>query len=201
MILVTGFKPFLGEALNPSELLLRDFQGLPGVETLLLPVEYDGSFNNLQVHLQRKFQFVLMLGQAGGSANIRLERVALNMEDASVPDESRVDRHGHLIEVSGPPAIFSSLPLNQWMLKLRSEFPEIGYRVEVSNHAGTYVCNSLYYKALRHIGAHTLFVHLPFLPEQVKSKAPGTPCMELSDQRKLVTELLKLISVKSAGRD
>lgn len=201
MILVTGFQPFLGEAINPSTLLLRELRGLPHVETLLLPVEYDGSFHNLKVHLQQKFQFLLMLGQAGGAANIRLERVALNLEDAAISDEGKTLRQGHLIEVSGPAAQFSDLPLNQWCQKIQSQQPEIGHRIEVSNHAGTYVCNSLYYKVLRHFGPNSLFVHLPFLPEQTKAKAPGTPNLELEDQKKLVLNLLELISMKRAGSD
>ncbi len=195
MILVTGFKPFLGETLNPSEVLLAKLKSLKQVETLLLPVEFDGAFNNLKIHLQQKFKFILMLGQAGGSANIRMERVALNLEDGMTPDAVGTVRIGHLIEISGPPAIFSPLPLNQWRQHLTELLTAggLGHRIELSNHAGTYVCNSLYFKTLRHSLTPALFVHLPYIREQVLSKAPGTPFMDLGEQWEVVQNLIGIL--------
>lgn len=195
MILVTGFKPFLGESLNPSEILLNEFKNFPHVETLLLPVEYEGSFNNLRIHLLQKFKFILMLGQAGGSAKIRLERVALNLEDSKSPDSSGVLRQDHRIESSGPAALFSKLPLNPWAQKIQEagKDRDLGSSLEVSNHAGTFVCNSLYYKTLRHSTVPALFVHLPFLPEQVVAKAVGTPSMDLKLMKTAVESLLEII--------
>lgn len=191
MILVTGFKPFQNEPINPSEKLLETLRGLPHVETLLLPVEYDGAFNNLKIHLLQKFDFILMLGQGGGFSNkIRLERVALNLEDGDRADEAGVQRKGHLIEVSGPPAIMSDLPLNLWTQSLDSNF-------EVSNHAGTYVCNSLYYKVRRHFLGPSLFVHVPYLPDQLSGKPLGTQSLEFSKMQAAVTALVQLILKKS----
>lgn len=190
MILVTAFKPFLNESINPSQKILEALQTFPHTETLLLPVEYDGAFNNLQIHLSRNFNFILMLGQGGGFSNkIRLERVALNLEDSPNPDESGTIRKGHLIEVSGPPAMMSDLHLAQWAQNL-------GSNAEVSNHAGTYVCNSLYYKTMRHSKIPCLFTHLPFLPEQIEGKPTGTKSLTFEEMLSPIQNLMELLLAK-----
>lgn len=187
-ILITGFESFAGEAINPSGRLAAKL----ATDSLVLPVVYNQAFVEIE-----KFWAppagLLMLGQAGGRKRIGLERVALNMEDSGEPDESGEVRRDRLIDEKGPEAFFSALPLRSWAEALTKE----GHPVEVSHHAGTFVCNSVYYRAQSRIqrerkGGWALFVHVPYLPGQ-KGAVDGAPTMEFEVMEKALQRLLDLI--------
>lgn len=191
-ILVTAFEPFGGETINPSALLLDHFRNLPEVETVLLPVTFEQVFSVLEQHLRRQsYDFILCLGQAGGRAKINFERFAMNMMDSSAADEA-----GALLQER---EILKGAPVGyQTLFSLREvtrALHEQGHAVEVSNSAGLFVCNYVYYRVLswleqndRHTKA--VFIHIPYCREQITNKQPGTPFMELIDMQKCIVDFI-----------
>jgi pyroglutamyl-peptidase len=182
-ILVTGFEPFGGEALNPSWEAVRRLNGDAGdarIERLLVPTTYGESIGTVTEAIDRlRPAAVVMVGQAGGRAELSIERVAVNCDDAQAPDNAGVLREDVPVVSRGPTAYLATLPIKQIVAGLRSA----GFPAVVSNTAGLFVCNHLFYGVLHHIATHNLetpagFIHVPFLPEQVASK-PGTPSMSL----------------------
>ncbi len=185
-VLLTGFDPFGGENINPSwEALqaVKERQGeLPGLEIEILQVPTSFSrVGDLAIELLEDFQpqFVLMIGQAGGSSEIRLERVAINIREARIADNQGVKPAGEPVIPGAPPAYFSPLPLRELEGVLLAE----GIPVQVSNTAGTFVCNDLYFKMLHYLEQRGslckgVFLHIPFLPQQAV-KHRGTPSMSL----------------------
>jgi pyroglutamyl-peptidase len=183
-ILVTGFEPFGGEAINPSWEAVRRLNGDMGdahIERVLVPMTYADSIGTVTEAIDRLHPAaVVMVGQAGGRAELSIERVAVNCDDAQAPDNAGVLREDAPIAAEGPTAYLATLPVKQIVAGLRSA----GFPAAVSNTAGLFVCNHLFYGVLDHIITHNLetragFVHVPFLPEQVVGK-PGTPSMSLA---------------------
>ncbi|MCX6087005.1 MAG: pyroglutamyl-peptidase I [Caldiserica bacterium] len=183
-ILVTGFEPFGGEAINPSWEAVRRLNGDVGgvrVERLLVPTTYADSIGTVTEAIDRLHPAAaLMVGQAGGRAELSIERVAINRDDAQTPDNAGVLREDTAIVAEGPTAYLATLPVKQIVAGLRSA----GFPAAVSNTAGLFVCNHLFYGVMNHIVTHDLetragFVHVPFLPEQVLDR-PGTPSMSLA---------------------
>ena len=182
-ILVTGFEPFGGEPINPSWEGVRRLTcdtGDARIERLLVPTTYADSTRTVTEAIDRlRPSAVVMVGQAGGRAELGIERLAVNCDDAQTPDNAGVLREDAPIVAQGPTAYLATLPVKQIVAGLRSA----GFPAAVSNTAGLFVCNHLFYCVLHHIVRHNLdtragFVHVPFLPEQVVGK-PGTPSMSL----------------------
>jgi pyroglutamyl-peptidase len=182
-ILVTGFEPFGGEALNPSWEAVRRLGGDTGdarIECLLVPTTYAESIGTVTEAIDRlRPAAVVMVGQAGGRAELSIERLAVNCDDAQAPDNAGVLGEDAPIVSQGPTAYLATLPVKQIVAGLRSA----GFPAAVSNTAGLFVCNHLFYGVLHHIATHNLdtqagFVHVPFLPGQVVGK-PGTSSMSL----------------------
>ncbi len=177
-ILVTGFEPFNGETINPSEQIVNRLEAPEGVTLFkkILPVEFKKSTVQLE-ELFRELQpdVVLSIGQAGGRAEISVERVAINIDSVKSSNGSKLlpDNAGNMpvdepIEAEGASAYFSTLPLWQIVETIQ----EKGIPAGISNTAGTYVCNhvmyvSLYQAAVQYQQMKTGFIHVPFLPEQI----------------------------------
>lgn len=197
-VLVTGFLPFLGEKLNPSQILLTSIQNeFPegtGVDVLALPVSFNQAFAILGERLlQKRYDVVLMLGQAGGRAEICFERVALNWIETEHPDEDGYQPERGSIMPSEAEALFTSLPIGQWVESLRS----LGVPAKISLSAGGYVCNDLYYKTQLLIQrqawtTQACSIHVPYIPSQVENK-PGVASMELSVMEQSLFEILRKI--------
>lgn len=194
-ILVTGFKPFLGETLNPSEILLehiqKDFAASGKVETLLLPVSFKNAFPYLEDFLRkRKYNRLFLLGQAGGRESVCFERVALNWVETQKPDEDGFTPDQGPIAPSGPSALFSKFPLNEWSEELKAQ----GLPVQISLSAGGYVCNHIYFKTLEKFqnepDVSAVFIHVPYLSQQVLGKPQGTPHLELEVMKKSIYSVL-----------
>ena len=148
-----------------------------------MPVTFRDAAQTVLDTLNRKaFDAIVMLGQAGGRSAVTPERIAINIDDARIPDnigDQPVDRP---IVPGGPTAIFATLPIKAMVTAMQ----EAGISAAVSNSAGTFVCNHLMYRVLHHLdgsGVPAGFVHVPYLPEQVADK-PNTPSMSLSDMIK-----------------
>ena len=180
-VLLTGFDAFGGEAINPSWLVAQALHGeiLQGhiVVAAQLPTEFAASGKRLSA-LLREHQpaLVLCLGLAGGRACLSLERIAINIQDARIADNAGAQPIDLPVMKSGPAAYFSTLPIKAILQALTA----VNIPVEVSQTAGTFVCNHVFY-ALMHalkkqrgaVKARGGFVHVPYLPEQ------GLPCMTL----------------------
>lgn len=170
-VLVTGFEPFGGSEVNSSwETAVRVGQLAPkGVcmETLLLPVNFVRAGKRIREVLREKRPDVLvMLGQRSKGESIDIERIAINMMDASSPDNDGYHPQEQTIVDGGEAAYFSNLPVKT----LRDALLHRGIPARVSNSAGLYVCNSTYYNALNEIYEQELsikvvFVHLPRISE------------------------------------
>lgn len=177
--LVTGFDPFGGETVNPSFETVRLLDGERlGVElfTCEIPTRFGAGAARLLDQIGRvRPDFALCMGQAGGRPRICLEKVALNLRAASIPDNAGYRPVEEPVIPGAPDAYVNDLDLVGLCARLNG-----GESIfQVSYFAGTFVCNELYCTLLHHIrtvgGCRGLFVHVPYLPSQVKDDR--TPCM------------------------
>lgn len=181
-VLVTGFEPFGGERINPSWELARALNGeaIGGarVVAVQLACVFGESLRRLDEALARvKPVAVLAIGQAGGRCDLSLERVAINVDDARIPDNAGAQPVDEPVVASGPAAFFSTLPIKAIVAALR----EAGYPASVSQTAGTFVCNHLFYGLQHRLDGHGVrsgFMHIPYLPEQA-ARHPGAPSLPL----------------------
>jgi len=206
--LLTGFQPFLGETINPSQILVQSLAQEQSWSELILPVSYQRAFEVLEADLAGRsdLKFLLMLGQAGGRRKIGLEKLALNIEHAEAADEDG-DRAQERNILSGAPGLLlNELPLNLW----KAELVKKSLPVELSHSAGTFVCNSVYFKALNWLGqkseanlrtpketaqvnVNCLFVHVPHLPQQQKETFGGHEGIDLETQLRTVRAIMNLV--------
>lgn len=193
-LLLTGFEPFLGEKENPSQMLVRALNAELGIPFLELPVSYRRSFQPLEQALKKdpSIDFVLMLGQAGGRRKIGLERMAVNFEHAEAADEEGDRAQERPLVPGGPLALQSPLPLVAWKDALVAQ----GHAVEVSHHAGTFVCNAVNYRGLllaQSTRTKFLFVHVPHLPSQRSERFNNHDGIPFAAQLAAIKDLLALI--------
>ncbi len=184
-ILLTGFDPFGGEHLNPSWEAVRSLYGqrLGGhlIVARQLPTEFAGSLRVLKAALREVAPaIVLGVGQAGGRHQLSIERVAINVQDARIPDNAGAQPLDEPVIAGGPAAYFSTLPIKAMLAALHAQ----GLPAEISNSAGTYVCNHIAY-AMLHLaakrrGMRAGFIHIPFLPEQA-ARRHGAASMAQAD--------------------
>jgi pyroglutamyl-peptidase len=181
-ILLTGFEPFGGEHVNPSwqiaERLHDERLGDAQVHALCLPTEFGASLQALKQALRRhQPQLVLCLGQAGGRADLTMERVAINVDDARIPDNAGAQPIDQAVVRRAPAAYFSKLPIKAMVLAMQ----QAGLPASVSQTAGTFVCNHVFFGLMhalrRRVGVRGGFMHVPWLPEQ----APRAPHLPLPD--------------------
>ena len=181
-VLVTGFEPFGGDLLNPSEVIARALQGkvISGhlVCSQVLPCVFGESQVVLKEALKHfKPSLVICLGQAGGRSSITPERVAINIDDARIADNANKKPIDYPIVKKGPAAYFSTLPIKAITEALIKQ----KISASVSQTAGTFVCNHIFYTLMHEIsrmrGVRGGFIHVPWLPEQVakKSEQPSMP--------------------------
>lgn len=175
-VLLLGFAPFGGETVNPSWEAVRQLHGrrVAGhrIVARRLPVEFGASLKALRAAVREvKPKLVLCVGQAGGRAAISLERVAINLDDARIPDNAGAQPVDVEIVRHGPAAYFTGLPIKAMFAALR----ENGIPAEVSQTAGTYVCNHVFYGLMHMLRNRRIrggFVHIPYSPEQA-DRHPG----------------------------
>ncbi|QDY91483.1 pyroglutamyl-peptidase I [Arthrobacter sp. UKPF54-2] len=173
MILLTGFEPFGGETTNPSWTAARGAAALLRAEghevaAVELPCVFGDAIAALQAALaQHRPELVVCAGQAGGRARISLERIAINCVDARIPDNAGNAPVDEPVVPSGPAGYFSTLPVKAALEALGAA----GIPAEVSQTAGTYVCNHVFYGLMHALrlapGTRGGFVHVPFGPDQV----------------------------------
>jgi pyroglutamyl-peptidase len=188
--LVTGFEPFGGEPVNPALEALGRLPPRIGeleVATRVLPAVFGRALEALEEAVAATApNIVLCVGLAGGRAALSLERVAVNIDDARIPDNAGQQPIDRPVIAGGPAAYFANLPIKAMAAALR----EAGLPAIVSNTAGTFVCNHVFY-GLMHLAATRFpelrggFLHVPYLPSQAARHATslgeGVPSMALDE--------------------
>lgn len=182
-VLLTGFDAFGGAAINPSWLAVQALDGRSIAGHKIIAAQLPTAFETSIVELSRLLQaykpaLVICVGQAGGRDSISIERVALNVQDASIADNAGHQPLDVPVVDGGPAAYFSTLPIKAMLHSLQAA----DIRAEISQTAGTFVCNHVFY-ALMHALASSRsakkprggFIHVPFLPVQ------GMPNMALEE--------------------
>jgi pyroglutamyl-peptidase len=186
-ILLIGFEPFGGDAINPSgEIVLAlDATHIEGhrVATCVLPVAFAEALTALAQALDRERPVLAVaLGLAAGRSRLSIERVLVNLIDARIPDNDGAQPIDVAVVADAPAAYFATLPVKAMAHAMQAE----GIPVELSLTAGSYVCNAIGY-ALAHLAATRFpglragFIHVPLLPTQA-ARLPGSPCMDLQTQ-------------------
>lgn len=170
-ILLTGFEPFGKNTVNPSEMVVREiaavqFEGTV-VDTLVFPVSFERASAMLKQWLAAhpRYDYIISMGVAGNRECLSLERVAINCMDAAGPDNDGFVPQDQPVDSTAPVAYFTTLPIKQmkeWLMN------ETDIPVKVSNTAGTYVCNTLFFSAINDITQQEIstkcgFIHLPSL--------------------------------------
>jgi pyroglutamyl-peptidase len=182
-VLVTGFDPFGPNDVNPSWMAVQGLHGrqigghrLVGAQ---LPTVFGAALDVLRELLHRYHPaLVIVTGQAGGRGALSLERVAINVNDARIPDNAGAQPVDTPVIAGAPAAYFSSLPIKAMLASLL----EAGINSEVSQTAGTFVCNHVFYGLMHELATRPELrqtrgglIHVPWLPSQ------GQPSMRLDE--------------------
>lgn len=184
-ILITGFDPFGGEKANPAWLAVKDMKDkIAGADIVKIqvPTVFNDSIEKLKQAIDKeKPDITLCIGQAGGRYELSVERVAINLDDARIPDNEDNQPIDKAIYEDGENAYFAKLPIKA-MVKNATDN---NIPAAVSNTAGTFVCNHIMYGLLYLIDKNYKdmkggFIHVPFMVEQVIDKK-STPSMSLED--------------------
>ena len=170
-ILLTGFEPFAGSPVNPSQLVVRRIAASPppGVELvgMVLPVVYYKAADLIRESLHHERPDLwLGIGQ-GAVSGLSVETVGLNLNHARIPDNEGNSPHGEVARPGDPAAFFTTIPARELVAYLRSQ----GVPAQVSLSAGSFLCNHELYAALQYTATARLntrcgFIHVPLLPEQ-----------------------------------
>ena len=190
-ILVTGFDPFGGEPVNPAfeavKLLPESIAGVSVVK-LEIPTVFTRSAMVVEEAIEReKPDYVLCIGQAGGRSAVTVEKVAINLAEARIPDNDGEQPFDTPLREDGDTAYFATLPVKTMVKRINAS----GIPALMSYTAGTYVCNSIMYNVLylldrRFPGVKGGFIHVPYATAQGVGKPNGTPTMEIATMAKAI---------------
>ncbi len=188
-VLVTGFDPFGGESVNPAyeavKLLPDEIAGARIVK-MEIPTVFTRSAEVVEEAIAREHpDIVISVGQAGGRSALTIEKVAINLAEARIPDNDGEQPLDTPLREDGDTAYFATVPVKAMVENVRSH----GLPAFVSYTAGTFVCNSVMYNVLylldrKFPGVRGGFIHVPYASEQVVGKPNGTPFMPLPDMAK-----------------
>ena len=199
-VLITGFEPFGGDKINPSEMVARNLEGrmISGrsIAVRVLPVETRSMHERLeQALLVDDPDIIIAMQQFGGRNALSLERVAVNVLDFAGPDNVGTMRKGDAISRGGADARISNIPFDRILETWRTH----GVPGYVSNAAGTFVGNQVLYELLgltEHASSPALvgLMHLPYLPAQaIEAGAETNPSMSLDLMNKGIELLIETI--------
>lgn len=198
-ILVTGFDPFGGEKLNPAyeavKLLPDKIRGADVIK-LEIPTVFTKSVSIVEESIKnRQPDVVLSIGQAGGRMNISIEKVAINLAEARIPDNDGEQPLDQKIRQDGENAYFATIPVKEIVNNIRMH----GIPANISYTAGTYVCNSIMYNVLyltqkKYPNISAGFIHVPFSTEQAAGKPDGTASMSIETISKAIEYAIEVIA-------
>lgn len=201
-ILITGFEPFGGESVNPAYeavKLLPDMAGDIQIVKMEIPTVFGEAGKVVETGiLQHQPDAVICVGQAGRRADIGVERVAINLVEASIPDNAGNQPMDVKVQEDGDTAYFATIPVKAMVKNIKDH----GIPASISYTAGTYVCNSVMYDLLylidrKYPSIRGGFIHVPYATEQGVGKPVGTATMELSTISKALLYALETV----AGED
>jgi pyroglutamyl-peptidase len=198
-ILVSGFDPFGGDKLNPAyeavKLIPTTVAGAE-VVTVEIPTVFGKCADVLKAAIDvHKPDAVLCVGQAGGRSVMSIEKVAINLDEARIPDNEKRQPLDTPIKEDGPTAYFSSLPVKAIVQNIKAH----GIPSSVSYTAGTFVCNDVMYRLLYMIDREYKhlrggFIHVPFDTAQVTDRPEGTPSMPVATIAKALEYAIEAIA-------
>jgi pyroglutamyl-peptidase len=202
-ILLTAFEPFGGDPFNPSLLIARRLDGetIAGARVVAveLPCVFHQALWALDAALARtRPVLAVALGLAAGREGLSIERVAINLDDARIPDNAGAQPVDEPVAPGGPAAWFSTLPIKAMVAALN----QAGVPASVSQTAGTFVCNHVFYglqQRLAGTGVRSGFIHVPLLPKQAE-RYPGKPVLALAEQVRAVRVALQ-VALTHQGAD
>ncbi|RJV25139.1 pyroglutamyl-peptidase I [Coprococcus sp. AF18-48] len=201
-ILITGFEPFGGESVNPAYeavKLLPDMAGDIQIVKMEIPTVFGEAGKVVETGiLQHQPDAVICVGQAGRRADIGVERIAINLVEASIPDNAGNQPMDVKVQEDGDTAYFATIPVKAMVKNIKDH----GIPASISYTAGTYVCNSVMYDLLylidrKYPSIRGGFIHVPYATEQGVGKPVGTATMELSTISKALLYALEAV----AGED
>ena len=191
-ILISAFEPFGGEPINPAKEALLRLEG-EGRHKLFLPVEYARAGELLISETERvKPDAVIMTGQAGGRSAVTPERRAVNTRNAAAPDSAGRLCAGEKILEGGADELFATLDPEA----LAEAIAKAGVPARVSESAGSFVCNDVFYQALSHLKGAPVkadFIHLPWCSEQAP-RHPGQFSLPVEDMVRALEAVIRLVS-------
>lgn len=198
-ILVTGFDPFGGEKVNPAyeavKLLPNNIAGAEIIK-LEIPTVFTRSTSVVEDSIKKHNpDVVLGIGQAGGRSSITVEKVAINLAEARIPDNDGEQPLDQELQEDGETAYFATVPVKAMVNNIRAH----GIPANVSYTAGTYVCNSIMYNVLymvhkRYPNIRAGFIHVPFSTEQAAAKPDGTASMSVETISKAIEHAIEAIA-------
>ncbi|MFC9601754.1 pyroglutamyl-peptidase I [Peribacillus butanolivorans] len=179
-VLLTGFEPFGGERVNPSWEAVKQLHGEVIDDVTLVAEQIPTVFGKSVAVMEQLIQqhnpdIVICVGQAGGRLHITPERVAINMDDARIPDNQGNQPIDEPIADKGPVAYWSTIPIKRIVENMK----ESNIPASISHTAGTFVCNHIFYGLMDYITRTSSsirggFIHIPFIPEQtINKEAPS----------------------------
>jgi pyroglutamyl-peptidase len=184
-VLLTGFEPFAGDGVNPSgdavQLVAAEWSGPENLVTAVLPVTFTGAAVRIrELIAEHSPEVVIASGLAGGRADISIERVAVNLIDARIPDNEGAQPVDAESVPGAPDARFSSLPVKA----IARDIAAAGIRTSLSTTAGTFVCNHVFYvitdAAIRRPGMRAGFIHVPWGETGGPAGEPTLPLTDLA---------------------
>lgn len=201
-VLITGFDPFGGESINPAlEAVKKLPDNIAGSEIIKIeiPTVFRKSLEKIEENIiKHNPDIVISIGQAGGRFGITPERIAINIDDARIPDNESKQPIDLPIFEDGENAYFTTLPIKAMVEEMKKgEIP-----CSVSNSAGTFVCNHVMYGILylidkKYPNIRGGFIHVPYIPSQVTTK-PNMPSMSIDDISKGLELSIKAIIENSS---
>ncbi len=190
-VLLTGFEPFGTATSNPSGEIVKQISG-DNIVTAILPVTYAQSAERLlELIAKHNPDVVICLGQAEGRTQITPEKVAINLDDARLPDNAGVQRSDVKILDDGPDAYFTTLPIKEMVDAAKA----VGVPASVSLSAGAFLCNHVFYVAQNNFAGTKVrsgFIHVPLMDSQAP-EFPGMPTMPLDQMVKAVRAMLEVL--------
>jgi pyroglutamyl-peptidase len=190
-VLLTGFEPFGTATSNPSGEIVKQISG-DNIVTAILPVAYAGSAERLlELIAEHNPDVVICLGQAEGRTQITPEKIAINLDDARLPDNAGVQRSDVKILDNGPDAYFTTLPIKAMVDAAKAA----GVPASVSLSAGAFLCNHVFYVAENKFAGTKVrsgFVHVPLMDSQAP-EFPGLPTMPLDQMVTAVRAMLEVL--------
>lgn len=187
-LLITGFDPFGGETINPAWEAVKLLPAQIGSFTLTklqIPTLFDkGAQMVLDAAREIQPDVILCIGQAGGRSAVTPERIAVNIRDAKITDNGGCQPQGEFVIPAGPAAYFATADV---MAMVRAAVSG-GYSAVVSNSAGAFVCNDVFYTLLHQYAQSDTrvgFIHVPWLPQQ------GTPNLPLEQIVATLTAMIE----------